>query len=602
MADFHFLRPLWLLLILTLPLLVLTLRHLRLGDSGWSRVIPERLLSPVVRHNGSSGQQRRSPLISVTLAIGLLAIALAGPAWREAPTPLKQPGDSLVIVLDLSLSMLATDVEPDRLTLAKRKIRDILDAREGSLNGLIVFAADAHVVSPLTDDSKTIEGMLEVLDPVIMPAPGNRADLAVARARDLLQQGAPGTGRILLITDDVPERYHPAIAQSLGDTNLSLSTLVVGTEQGGPIPLAKRGFIRDNGNVVITRANPDALAGLARQNNGASHGLTLDEGDIDALELAPTDQQDWQESDTGLSVQRWQDDGYWLLWLVLPLLLLGWRRGAFAIVALTLLPLTPRPALALEWGELWQREDQRAPELIREDPRRAAGQLDDPEWRGSALYRSGQYEQAAEAYANAEGARADYNRGNALARAGQLEAALQAYDDALAKTPNMTDAAANRELVRQLLEQQQQDQQQNSSQQQDSGDSGGESSDQPPGNQGQQQSERSGQTDNQQGQNQDQGADQPGEQDPRNGASETENQQANPSGDAGEAQPGQAGDDSERTGQTEAPAQISEQPLSQGQEQWLRRIPDNPGGLLKRKFLQQYQERQTPSDEGDTPW
>lgn len=604
MADFHFLRPLWLLLILTLPVLVLTLRHLRLGDSGWSRVIPERLLAPVVRHDGRSGNQRRSPLLPVGLAITLLAVALAGPAWREAPTPLKQPGDSLVIVLDLSLSMLATDVEPDRLTLAKRKIRDILDAREGSLNGLIVFAADAHVVSPLTDDNKTIEGMLEVLDPVIMPAPGNRADLAVARARNLLQQGAPGKGQILLITDDVPERYHPAIAQSLQDTDLSLSTLVVGTEQGGPIPLAKRGFIRDNGNVVITRANPDGLARLARQNNGASHALTLGEGDIEALDLAPTDQQDWQESDSGLTVQRWQDDGYWLLWLVLPLLLLGWRRGAFAVVALTLLPLTPRPALALDWGELWQREDQRAPELIRKDPRGAASRLENPEWRGSALYRSGQYQQAADAFANAEGARADYNRGNALARAGKLEQAISAYDQALAKAPDMTDAVANRELVTQLLEQQKQQQEQDSSEQQGNGESEGESSNPSPGDQGQQQPQDADQPGDQPGQNPDQGTDQSQEQDPRNDASQNQNQQGDPAGESGEAQPQpeQSGAGSEPSGQAEAPAQISEQPLSQGQEQWLRRIPDNPGGLLKRKFLQQYQERQTPSDEGDTPW
>ena len=599
MADFHFLRPFWLLLILSLPILVFTLRHLRLGDSGWARIIPERLLSPVIRHDGSSGEQQRSPMLPVSLAVIALSIALAGPAWREAPTPLKQPGDSLVIVLDLSLSMLATDLEPNRLTLAKRKIRDILDAREGSLNGLIVFAADAHVVAPLTDDGKTIEGMLDVLEPVIMPAPGNRADLAIARARDLLQQGAPGQGRILLITDDVPTRYHAAISQTLEGTDLSLDTLVVGTEQGGPIPLAKRGFIRENGDIVITRANAESLASLAQQNGGASEQLTLDEGDIRALELEPTESDDWQETDSGLTVDRWQDDGYWLLWLVLPLLLLGWRRGAFTVLALTVLPLTPQPAQAMDWGELWQREDQRAPELIRENPADAASRLDDPEWRGSALYRSEQFEQAAEAFAAAEGARADYNRGNALARAGQLEQALAAYDQALEQAPGMTDARENRELVRQLLDQQQQNQQQNQgqeSQQQENADSQNGSSDQSPGNQGQEQSQESGQSEN--------GQDQPSEQSSNNGNNETDSNTSDSQDNTGaeQQQQAQSRDGTDGSGQTEAPAQISEQPLSQGQEQWLRRVPDNPGGLLKRKFLQQYQERQTPSDEGDTPW
>ena len=156
LADFHFLRPLWLLLVLLLPLMYLAFRQLHLGDSGWSRLIPARLLSPVIRHEGTSGRPPKSPMVPAAMALVVLATALAGPAWREAPTPLKQPGESLVIALDLSLSMLATDVEPDRLTRAKRKIRDILAVRQGSLTGLLVYAGDAHVVTPLTDDTRTI--------------------------------------------------------------------------------------------------------------------------------------------------------------------------------------------------------------------------------------------------------------------------------------------------------------------------------------------------------------------------------------------------------------------------------------------------------------
>lgn len=602
MADFHFLRPLWLLLILSLPVIYLTLRHLRAGDSGWSRVIPDRLLTPIIRHGDQSGSQRRSPLLPACVAMTVLALALSGPAWREAPTPLKQPGDSVVIVLDLSLSMLATDVEPDRLTLAKRKIRDILDARQGSLNGLIVFAADAHVVAPLTDDTKTIEGMLDVLDPVIMPAPGNRADLAIARAKTLLNQGAPGEGSILLISDDVPERYHADISKTLAGTDLTLSTLVVGTEDGGPIPLAKRGFIRDDGEIVITRADPGAMADLAGENGGASQALTLDETDIQALRLEPRDNDNWQESESGLTVDRWQDDGYWLLWLVLPLLLLGWRRGAFAIIALSVMPLAPQPAQAQGWDALWQREDQRAPEMIRKDPGSAAEQLQDPEWRGSALYKSGQFDQAVEAFASGEGARADYNRGNALARGGKLEEAIAAYDRALSRNPDLEDAEFNRALVKDLLEQQQQQQQQdqnNQDQQQDSGDSQSDNREQSSGNQNQQQDPSQSNDSQNSGQPSQQSSDESPE-------SNDGNPQESPA-DAEDNQEGQeqqdlAKDADQPGGQVEAPAQISEKPLSQGQEQWLRRVPDNPGGLLKRKFLQQYQERQTPSDEGDTPW
>ncbi|OZB14004.1 MAG: hypothetical protein B7X58_08555, partial [Marinobacter sp. 34-60-7] len=382
MADLHFLRPLWLLLLLAVPVVVVAQQRLKHGDTGWQRYIPPALLRPLIRSpNGTPGQPTaRMPWWPLAALLMVMSLALAGPSWREAPTPLKQPGDSLVVVLDLSLSMLATDVEPDRLTLAKRKIRDLLDARKGALTALLVYSGDAHVVTPLTDDQRTIEAMLDALEPTIMPAQGNRADLAVQQAKELLDQGAPGPGRILLISDAVPQRYFAPIRDTLAEAPYPLNVLVVGTANGGPIPLAKRGFIREDGDIVITRAEPDQLAQLARANGGQSSELTLDDRDIRRLALTPEASDDWADSETGHSVNRWQDDGYWLLWLALPLLWLGWRRGAFAVALIALMPLSmaPRPALALDWGGLWQREDQRAPELINHNPAEAARILETP--------------------------------------------------------------------------------------------------------------------------------------------------------------------------------------------------------------------------------
>ncbi|EON94002.1 hypothetical protein MARLIPOL_00583 [Marinobacter lipolyticus SM19] len=594
MGDFHFLRPLWLLLLLVIPIIPLLYRKARQSDSGWTRIIPEPLLRPVISRFGHSGLHRRSPLLPATLAVLVLSIALAGPAWRQAPTPLQQQNDSLVIILDLSLSMLATDVEPDRLTLAKRKIRDILRQREGSLTGLVVYAADAHAVSPLTDDRNTITGMLGVLEPVIMPATGNRADLGVARGLELLEQGAPGKGRMLLITDDVSDRYQDRITQALGGSRFALNTLVVGTAEGGPIPLPKRGFIRDNGDIVMAKASPSALQHLAQSNGGRSHHLTIDDTDINNLGLLGENAEDWQESERDLTVDRWQDDGYWLLWLALPLVLIGWRRGTLALVLFTLLPLTPRPAMALEWSELWLREDQRAPEMIAADAETAAQRLRDPQWRGSAQYHAGDYEAAADSFATGDSPRAHYNRGNALARAGQLEEAINAYDQALAAQPDMEDARFNRDIVQQLLEQQQKN---------DSGENG--DSDQQSSDQQNQQQQKPGDGSGQQNQNSQQGkqsGDRDSEQQSQQGEQRGEQNPEQPSQQPQQQQAGNPSGQDSATPNGEAPADISEQPLTQGQEQWLRRIPDDPGGLLRRKFLQQYQQRDTQPDEGDTPW
>lgn len=609
MADFHFLRPLWLLLLLMVPVLYLVLKRKGSGDSGWSSLIPEQLLSPVIRRYGGASKKSGSRLFPAISAVVILAVALAGPAWREAPTPLKKPGDSLVIVLDLSLSMLATDLEPDRLTRAKRKIRDILAIREGGLTGLVVYSGDAHVVTPLTDDSSTLTGMLNVLDPVIMPVQGNRSDLAVAKARTLLEQGAPGKGRILLITDGVSDRYTVPISEALTSTGFTLSTLAAGTRDGGPIPLARRGFIRDGGSIVIVRTDPDMLAELARTNGGTSHELTLDDSDITSLSLSPEESDEWQDADSGLTINRWKDDGYWLLWLALPLLLLGWRRGAFTAMALILLPAIPQPAAAMDWGSLWQREDQRAAELIKQDASAAAELLKSPEWRGSALYKAERYEEAANVFSATESALADYNRGNALARADKLEEALKAYDSALNRNPELEDARVNRQLVEDLLKKQEE----NSSQDQDGDDQddgdqdeGDQSDSDSSGGNGQQQSDDSESS----GENQSQD----GSQSPQNSDGEPEQpQEQGQSGDQEESGQESSEDasqsgDSNATGaepgseKAQTPTPVSETPLTQSQEQSLRRIPDNPGGLLQRKFLQQYQERQTPSDKGDTPW
>lgn len=595
MADFHFLRPLWLLLILAIPLMPLLYRKARQSDSGWSRIIPEPMLRPLIRRSGQSGSRTHSPVLPAAAALLILSIALAGPAWRHAPTPLQQQNDSLVIVLDLSLSMLATDVEPDRLTLAKRKIRDILRQREGSLTALVVYAADAHAVSPLTDDRNTITGMLGILDPVIMPAAGNRADLGIAKGLELLKQGAPGKGRMLLITDDVRDDYQDRITRQLQGSRFALNTLVVGTSEGGPIPLPKRGFIRDNGDIVITKASPSALQQLAQSNGGRSHQLTIDDTDISNLGLLAEDAEDWQESERDLTVDRWQDDGYWLLWLALPLILIGWRRGALAVALLAILPLTPRPALALEWSELWSREDQRAPEMIATDPESAARRLKDPQWRGSAQYRAGDYDAAVDSFATGDSPLAHYNRGNALARSGKLEEAISAYNQALAAQPDLEDARFNRDIVQNMLNQQQQ--------QDDSGE-GDDSDQQNNEQQDQQQQQESGGGSGDQSQDNQQG-DQSGDQQQNSEQGEQDdNKNQEPSSQQEQQQRGSQADGSNETAEQnrQAPAELSEEPLTQGQEQWLRRIPDDPGGLLKRKFLQQYQQRDTQPDEGDTPW
>src|SRR5690606_2430553 len=147
--------------------------------------------------------RRRRPLLALPLLWLITVIALAGPAWQKQPQPLQTKADHLVVILDLSLSTLATDLQPNRSTRAKQKLSDLLQQRQEEQSALVVYAGDSHVVSPLPDDSATVLAMIPALVRFIMPAFGSRLERAVAQGIGLLENGAVPHARVLLMTDDM---------------------------------------------------------------------------------------------------------------------------------------------------------------------------------------------------------------------------------------------------------------------------------------------------------------------------------------------------------------------------------------------------------------
>ncbi|MEN8261658.1 MAG: VWA domain-containing protein, partial [Pseudomonadota bacterium] len=177
MAEFHFLRPLWFLAILPLVLLLWFLwrRNRRAGQ--WATVCDARLLPHIlIQRNG-----RRSPWPLTLFATGgvLAVTALAGPAWEQLPTPVFRTESYLVIALDLSRSMDAADIKPSRLIRARYKLADILELRTEGQTALIVYAAVAFTVPPLTDDTATIASQLPALTTGLVPVQGSHAGRAL---------------------------------------------------------------------------------------------------------------------------------------------------------------------------------------------------------------------------------------------------------------------------------------------------------------------------------------------------------------------------------------------------------------------------------------
>ena len=156
---------------------------------------------------------------------------------------------------------------------------------------------------------------------------------------------------------------------------------------------------------------------------------------------------------------KWSDAGQWVLLLLIPLALLGFRRGwVLQLVGVSFLitPLfAPSQAHAFEWQDLWETQNQQAAMAYeQEDYKQAANKFNNQSWKGAAQFKAGDFSDSAESFSAQENADGYYNQGNALAHLGKLEEAISAFDKALLLEPNMADAKANKKVVEDLLAQQ----------------------------------------------------------------------------------------------------------------------------------------------------
>ena len=184
--NFHFIQPLWLLALIPLSLLAWRVYRPGDGDNPWRRIVDARLLPLLMV--GREQQVNRTALYLLAAGWVIAALALADPTWERKPQPVYQTTAARVVVLDLSRSMYASDLQPSRLVRARYKIEDVLAQSGEGQTGLVVYAGDAFTVSPLTRDVNTIRALLPAVDPGIMPTQGSRADLGLLKAGELLRQ------------------------------------------------------------------------------------------------------------------------------------------------------------------------------------------------------------------------------------------------------------------------------------------------------------------------------------------------------------------------------------------------------------------------------
>lgn len=596
----HFLRPHAFWCLLLLPLLWWLRYRQQQHANPWRGRVDAHLLP----HLLVPGRRRAlGSLIGLTLAVVLAVLALAGPSWRQGEQALWQQRAPLVLAIDLSSTITAADLPPSRLLQARSKLARLLAQRQGGQVALVAFADDAFTVAPMTEDGANVALFLDALAPDVMPLDGQRADRAIELAGRLLAQAGFQRGDILLLTDHADTAAITA-AQHAAQQGYRVSALGLGTVAGTT-------YRSGDGALLRTRLDADSLQTLAARGGGQYHALQADDGDLLALGVLDPPQLD--DAQRGHNQARaWLDEGYWLLLPLMLLSVLAFRRGGQVLLVVGLLICAPWPAQAQaqagDSGGWWQRADQRDHARIEQ---------------GVQAYRRGDFAAAEQAFSGQTGADALYNQGNALAKQGRYDEAIAAYDAALAKQPRMQDAIANRAAVEQARKRKQG---------QGNGQQGGQGQGQQgaaSNSQGQQKQQGQQGTQGQQKQQAPQGASptqppaatppppastakaKPNPLNPARPASGSSSAQTPPP-QAADAQAQRQADAAQRQRMQQALQQANKPPGSQAApanapvvketaeqreqrqalEAWLRRVPDDPGGLLRAKFQLEQERRQ----------
>ena len=452
-SYFHFLRPWWLLALI--PLL-LTLRYLWGANNPmgkWRKIIAPELLNVMLVRSERSSWFNPISVAMVVLTLGV--VALAGPTWKQQPSPLAEDVAALVIALDVSSSMQQQDIQPSRLDRAKQKVQDLLKIRPGGRVGLVVYAGSAHSVIPLTNDPDVVNNFLDAIEPEMMPRKGKFPEKALPIVQQMLGD-TPVPSTVLMIGDGISPQTRADFKEYFSNHQHQLLVLGIGNVSPG---VAAEGESND----ALIPLERSSLEKLASDNNGYYQSLTLDTTDVSRIN---------RRIDSHLVIvedgsRPWVDSGYYLVYLIALLMLLWFRKGwtlHWCIVLVMVAGMTsPLPAMADDpsdnWNltqrfmDLWLTQDQQGRYYLQKgDYSKAAARFENIAWRGIAYYRAENFNAAAEMFSRIETVDGYFNLANAWAHSRNYVYAVQTYNQVLELEPDHGAALKNRAKIQQIID------------------------------------------------------------------------------------------------------------------------------------------------------
>ncbi|WP_017222602.1 VWA domain-containing protein [Moritella dasanensis] len=475
--NFHFIRPLWLLAFVPFILFfVMNFRQKKSQEGGLKNFPPHLLAALTV---GEQGWKKLLPLKLWGFLVVLAIIIAAGPSWLRQTSPFGEDTAPLVIVLDVSESMLQQDIQPSRLVRAKQKISDLLALREGGSTALVVYAGSAHTAMALTRDNAIFTPLLQAVSPKIMPRKGKFAEYSLANIDTLLaaerSKGNPGS--VLLITDglgsDTKARFVDYFNGSINsNNNISATNSDLNSKQSPPLLLVLG--VGNNEQAVSVPFDADGLKSLAKSASGYYHSISTDNSDVEWIQ--DNIQQFMLLSND--NAQPWADMGYNLVFLLALLFLLWFRRGwtinwslqsVLLLFALTYFPAPPvlanvaseqmtnsvKEGLQPQWrfADLWMTADQQGQYYFnRGNYAQAAVRFDDLMWKASAYYFAEEFDLARRYFMRVDNPVARFGAASALAQSREYIAARNLFKQIVKENPDYLQAAHNLVIVQKIID------------------------------------------------------------------------------------------------------------------------------------------------------
>ncbi len=434
--QFHFLRPLWFWAFIPVAVIIVLIIFTAREDKKWKKVIAPALQPFMFTKEKQSALT--FPLIVFSLISCIAILSLTGPTWSKEEVPGAKSEAVLMIAVDCSLSMMAEDIQPNRLERAKFKIRDLLDANPGSKVSLFAYSGTAHTVVPICSDYRIITHHLESLSLGIMPVQGTNLNMLLEMADSVLNRvEAPST--LLLVTDAIDQNQAQLLKDFVQDSKNCIEILAMATQQGAQIPKNERKDpVTDaSGNLVISKLDPQVLFNLQKTNGINVNTLTLDNSDMELIATNVRKNLSYQADDEQ-SEEQWKDMGFLLLILLVILVPFWFRKGWMIRYAWIPFVLTMTSCSdSKKWEDLWYSKDFQGQKLYNEAEFEEAGNtFESSVHQGVAYYKAGNYDSAAQAFAQDSSANSLYNLSLAYTQLGRYDEALQAIELAAEKDPD----------------------------------------------------------------------------------------------------------------------------------------------------------------------